>query len=503
MHTRDWIRATSRYFQVLAPVIALGGYLLLGEVWLLGVLALLPLATLLATPSHPSLSGRPEQEDLLTGLLTRDGFENRTQALFDNAEDGTKATAVFLLEINDFAEIRSHHGEAAADTLLRQSAFRMRAALRQTDLVARVGESRMAICLAPAPSLDDAACLQLASRLQAALEEPIALSIASILPSWSCGIHRTTCVPDGAEKALDRAAQALEDARRTGPSAIRLFTPALGRRSTRLRRIARDAHNALDHDQIEAWFQPQISTDTGQVTGVEALARWRHPKLGLVPPYEFLPLLQKYGLSERLSDRMLQLALSALRDWDKAGLGVPTIGVNFAAEELANPTLPDKIAWTLDRFNLTPERLTVEILESVALGGGESKVVTNVNRLASMGCPIDLDDFGTGQSSISAMRRLSVSRVKIDRSFVTRIDQDGEQQRMVTAILTMCERLGLDTVAEGVETPGEHAMLAQLGCTHVQGFGIARPLPYDETGPWIARHRDALIAPPAIGRSTG
>ncbi|MBR9842674.1 MAG: bifunctional diguanylate cyclase/phosphodiesterase [Rhodobacteraceae bacterium] len=502
MHAQDWMRATSRYFQVLAPVIALGGYLLLGELWLLSVLALLPLATFLATPSAPARTHLPEQEDMLTGLLTRDGFENRLRAFFVRPVEGQTATALFLLEITGFAEIKTRHGEAAADAVLRQSAFRIRAALRQSDLIARVSESRMAICLSPAPSLDDEACLQLATRLQTALEEPVALPVASILPGWSFGIHRCSLTADSAELAFDRAAQALEDALRTGPSALRLFTPALGRRATRHRRIAEDAGHALDRDQIEAWFQPQISTDTGAVTGFEALARWNHPQLGLVPPYDFLPLLQKYGQSERLSDRMLQHALSNIRAWDDAGLCVPSIGVNFAAEELANPTLPDKISWTLDRFDLAPERLTVEILESVALGPGDSTVIDNVNHLAAMGCPIDLDDFGTGHTSISAMRRLSVSRVKIDRSFVTRIDQDGDQQRMVAAILTMCERLGLETLAEGIETPGEHAMLAQLGCTHVQGFGIARPMPAAETAPWIARHNTTLSPPPTIGRGT-
>src|SRR6056297_2072839 len=135
MHAQHWIRATSRYFQVLAPVIALGGYLLIGELWLLGVLALLPLATYLATPAAPTRRHLPEQEDALTGLLTRDGFENRLQASFDRPDEDQTATALFLLELNGFAEIKSRHGEAAADAVLRQSAFRIRAALRQTDLV--------------------------------------------------------------------------------------------------------------------------------------------------------------------------------------------------------------------------------------------------------------------------------------------------------------------------------------------------------------------------------
>ncbi|MCW8843226.1 MAG: GGDEF domain-containing phosphodiesterase [Rhodobacteraceae bacterium] len=495
------MRATSRYFQLLAPLIALGGYLYLGEVWIFGVLALMPLATLFAAPDRDTAAHRPRQEDALTGFLTRDGFENQLHRSFAHPQEGRRATAFFIMEINDFPDIRLRHGEAAADAILRQSALRIQGAMRQTDIIARVGEARIAICLTPAPALDDEACLQLAARLQTALEEPIALPVASILPGWTFGLHRAKIAPDAADAALDRAVQALEDALRAGPSALRLFTPELGRRVTRHREIARDAGHALDRDQIEAWFQPQISCDTGKVSGVEALARWRHPHLGLVPPYDFLPLLQKYGQSERLADRMLHLALTALHKWDDAGLCVPCVGVNFAAEELANTALPDKIAWALDRFDLTPDRLAVEILETVATGPNDGIVTTNINRLAEMGCHIDLDDFGTGHTSMSAMRNLAVSRVKIDRSFVSRVDLDGDQQRMVAALLTMCEQLDLETVAEGVETAGEHTMLAQLGCTHVQGFGLARPMPFADTADWIAAHRGTLTAPPTIGPS--
>lgn len=500
MFAQNWMRATSRYFQVLAPVIALGGYLLLGEVWLLAVLALLPIASLIAPPGATTAPRTPDQRDTLTGVLTRDGFENALCTAFDRTGENGQASAIFLLELNGFADIRLRYGEAAADAVLKQAALRIRAALRQTDILARVGEARMGVFLTPAPSLDDEACLQLAARLQTALEEPVPLPMASILPEWTVGLHRVNLASDEAMAALDHAMQALEDALRVGPSALRLFTPALGRRATRQRQIAKDAGHALDRDEIEAWFQPQVSTDTGDIVGFEALARWRHPRLGLVPPYDFLPLIQKCGQSERLCDRMLQLALSALRDWDDKGLNVPTIGVNFAAEDLSNPALPDKIAWALDRFDLAPNRLSVEILESVAAGPSDGIVIETVNRIAEMGCAIDLDDFGTGHTSISAMRRLTVSRLKIDRSFVTHVDLDGEQRRIVAAILTMSERLGLETVAEGVETPGEHAMLAQLGCTCVQGFGIARPMPLSETTDWIATYRATLAPPPPIGR---
>jgi EAL domain-containing protein (putative c-di-GMP-specific phosphodiesterase class I) len=145
----------------------------------------------------------------------------------------------------------------------------------------------------------------------------------------------------------------------------------------------------------------------------------------------------------------------------------------------------DRIEWELDRHELTPDRLVIEVLETVVANRSEDVVIRNLAGLARLGCCLDLDDFGTGHASITSIRRFSIERIKIDRSFVTRIDDDLEQQKMVTAILTMAERLGLDTLAEGVETAAERAMLARLGCGHVQGFGIARPMPIKETDAWI------------------
>jgi EAL domain-containing protein (putative c-di-GMP-specific phosphodiesterase class I) len=168
------------------------------------------------------------------------------------------------------------------------------------------------------------------------------------------------------------------------------------------------------------------------------------------------------------------------------------VSVNFSAAELGSPQLPDRIRWALDRFHLEPGRLTVEILESVVTRTDNDMIVRNIAALSDMGCGIDLDDFGTGQTSLANIRRFALRRLKIDRSFVTRIDEDPGQQRVCSAILSLAERLGLETVAEGVETSGEQAMLAQIGFTHAQGFGIGRPMPYEETAEWMARHSARL-----------
>ncbi len=220
----------------------------------------------------------------------------------------------------------------------------------------------------------------------------------------------------------------------------------------------------------------------------------------MIPPSEFLVAIEQAGLSSRLTEEILRKSFLALREWDSAGLHVPSVGVNFSSEELQNPKLVEHIRWELDRFDLSPDRLTVEVLETVVSESNDDMITRNIAALSELGCRIDLDDFGTGHASIASIRRFAINRLKIDRSFVTRLDQDREQQNMIAAILTMSERLGLETLAEGVETAGEHAMLAQLGCGHVQGFGIGRPMPMDDATNWIRQYRESMPETACVGR---
>ncbi|MFZ1347524.1 MAG: EAL domain-containing protein, partial [Tabrizicola sp.] len=199
---------------------------------------------------------------------------------------------------------------------------------------------------------------------------------------------------------------------------------------------------------------------------------------------------------------MLTQSLVALAEFDRKGLRVPTVAVNFSAQELQDPQLPERLRWTLDRFQLAPARLTVEVLESVVAGEGDELIASNIGRIAAMGCGVDLDDFGTGNASITAIRRFALNRLKIDRSFIREVDQNRDQQKLVTAILSLAERLGLETLAEGVETQGEHALLAQLGCGHVQGYVIARPMPVEDLSGWLASHRDSYAQALKIGVKT-
>ena len=250
--------------------------------------------------------------------------------------------------------------------------------------------------------------------------------------------------------------------------------------------------NALENGQIGPWFQPQISADTGQVDGLEALARWDHPNRGVVLARDFVQGVAEHGLNCRLSEVMVGGALSTLASLDRQGKRVATVSVKFTAIELAEARLPDRIRWELDRFDLAPGRLRAEIREDAIAAVGDDVIAANIAALAKMGCLIDLDNFGNGQASISHLRRFPISRIKISRQLVARADRDKDQQAMINAVLTLAENLSLGTIAEGVETSGEHALLAQLGCGSVQGHSIAGPMRAADLPAWIEKHQSRL-----------
>lgn len=489
------------------PILAFLPALTLGAFWIGGELALLLVS--LGLPLFFAMAGafggwpmrHGVQRDSVTGLMLRDGFDHVVRQVFDDTETSGLKSACFVLELDDYAEAVDRHGQTSADTVVNRCGERIVSALRDGDTVARIGDSRFAICLMPVRQLDLELCIQLSGRLQAAVEEPVSLEGLSVYVSCSIGFCLRSRAPEGDGQAwFAAAADALADARQAAPSAIRAYSADIQRKTKARSDLRDEAAAALENGQIQPWYQPQISTDTGKVTGFEALARWSHPVHGMIPPDTFLPAIQEAGMMERLGQVMLYHALTALKAWDSAGLHVPRVGVNFATDELRNPGLVDKIRWELDRFELDADRLSVEILETVVTDNPDDTVTRNIAGLATLGCRIDLDDFGTGHASIASIRRFSVSRIKIDRSFVMKADRDPEQQRLIGAILTMAERLELETLAEGVETVGEHALLAQLGCDHVQGFGIARPMPFDQTLDWITTHTAKLQDAPKIGR---
>ncbi len=471
----------------------------LASFWFGGELALI--VTALAVPLSISLLGLYSKHTptALDGaaMLTDVNLRNQLIQALDQsllAPTAISRTSVcFAIELDEFKSIEERYGRKAGDQVLAKTAERIADALRDYDVIARVDPATFAVAMAPMRHCDLEVAIQMSGRLQEAIEMPVSIDATSIYISSSIGFCLSTRAPaERGEAMLDAALVAMVEARRNGPSAIRAFTPEMRARIEARHCMIEEVAGALDSGDIHPWFQPQVSTETGRITGFEALARWKHAQRGLVSPAEFLPAIEQAGMMERLGEAMLYHALTALKAWDSAGVAVPTVGVNFSPDELRNPKLVEKIKWELDRFEVEPGRLSIEVLESVVANSDDDVVTRNIAGLSQLGCLIDLDDFGTGHASISSIRRFAVSRIKIDRSFVMKVDEDPEQQRMIAAILMMAERLGLETLAEGVESLGEHSVLSQLGCGHVQGYGLARPMPFSDTIGWIDRHEQKL-----------
>lgn len=493
-----WLRRPE--LMVFLPAVTLAAFWIGGERVLLMVALGLPLLFLLAGAFRFHEQPPPALIEGYNGLAFRPQMIAQLDRILRDAPVTGRNTACLVLQFDDADLMLDRHGRAAQTEMIARSAERICAALREGDIVARLEGGGLAVALAAQRRLDLEGLVQMAARLQAAISPPISIDAARHYVSCSIGFCLGAQLADASGAALLDAAQvAADEALRNGPGALRGFSTEMPRKRADREALRAMLEHALDTGEIRAHFQPQLCTDTGAVSGFEALARWHHPERGIVPPIEFLGALEDAGLSERLGETMLFEALSALTRWDRAGENVPTVAVNFSAAELRNPRLVERIQWELDRFDLAPERLTVEVLETVVAGTENDMIVRNIAALARLGCGIDLDDFGTGHAGITNIRRFSVRRLKIDRSFVTRVDEDREQQRIVSAILSLAEQLGLATLAEGVETPGEHAMLAQLGCGHVQGFGIGRPMPFEQTQAWMADHRARNPAPPRIG----
>ena len=473
------------------PALMLGGYWFGGEGVLLFSALTFPALFAIAGLFGKSRADADGRREGLTDLLMRDAAVRRLDRLLGQANG--RMCACFAIEVDDFEGLLQRDGVRMGEHVLRNVANRLQGVMRKSDAVFKLDGPRFGVIVADLPSGELETLIQIAGRYQTCAEEPVSLDGIKVYLSVSVGFAPGSVEGRATGSTMLSAAEiALEEALIHGAASIRAFAPDMRERADRRGALATELSEALDNGEIRPWFQPQVATESGDVTGIEALARWEHPTRGTMPPAEFLDMIRSMGFAGRLSEVILSKSLAALHDWEGNGLRIPAVSVNFSSEELRDPRLCDRVRWELDRFDLAPERLIIEVMETVIADGHSDMILRNLTQLSELGCQIDLDDFGTGHASITNIRRFGVHRIKIDRSFVTKLDTDRDQRSLVAAVLTMAERLGLDTLAEGVETVGEYAILAQMGCAHAQGFAIARPMPASSVPEWHNGYREKL-----------
>ncbi len=422
--------------------------------------------------------------DGLTGLPNRTLLTERLQlALHDRIPTPERPTpglaptppvppTVLLLDLNKFKEVNDALGHHVGDALLQVVATRLRACVPASATVARLGGDEFAVLLpATSPTEEDSPAV--ARAITQALRTPISLTEAVVSTTASIGIAAASPGLSSAD-VLRHADTAMYSAKDAG-LACAIYTGELDLgRAERLALLA-DLHLALERDELELRYQPQLDLRTGEISSVEALVRWRHPTQGLMNPDAFIPLAEASGLIEALTHRVLQLALAQSRAWRDAGIDM-VVAVNLSAHNVNVPNLAEHVAAELVSAGVPANRLVLELTESAVMGDAE-RTVPILQRLADTGVTLSLDDFGTGYSSLSYLQRLPVSEVKIDRSFVAGMaaESDGASSVLVRSILSLGVSLGLRVVAEGVEDAAVLARLRGLGCDLAQGYFIGRP----------------------------
>lgn len=473
-------RLSSVHVSLALPILMIAGYAIGQTVGLaiVGVVCTLALGIVLLRPNSTTNSRSP--------LRNRDDI---VQFAEDCLKSNSGGVGVFTLEIDRFKSLNEQFDHLSLTAIAHECARRLAAGIRAGDVASQIDRSTFVVVTGPEPGMELENAIQIASRLQATLSKPVRIGSGLVQISVSVGFCLSNRLRETTTEGMFLASTtAMIEAQRNGPGAVRSYSDAMRDRIASRRDLASDVDAAFDAGQITASFQPQLSTADRTITGFEALARWHHPRLGPVSPADFLPAMHDAGALNRLGQLMVQQALQAINEWDRQGFDIPRVAVNFSSIELSNPSLVNDIRAQLAVHSLTADRLGIEVLETVIASEANSTLIDNLAALADLGCTIDLDDFGTGHASITSIRQFSIARIKIDRSFVSQIDDDREQQDMVAAIMTMADRLGVDALAEGVETQAEEMMLARLGCGHIQGFGVAHPMPLSETSSWITGH---------------
>ena len=421
--------------------------------------------------------------DALTGLPNRLVVQSRfEQATAQAARTGAKV-AVLLLDLDNFKTVNDSLGHLTGDSLLKAVANRLRECARETDTISRQGGDEF---LAVFAQLDDAEAVgSTIERLVQCFQAPCVADGQEIPVSFSLGI---SLYPDDGKDfgtLLQKADIAMYQAKAAGRNTYRFFDEAMNVASAENLQMRNGLRLALDRGEFVLHYQPQIELATGRVVGAEALLRWRHPELGLVPPGRFIPVAEESGLIVPIGDWVLHEVCRQAVAWRDAGLPLDSIAVNLSAVQFGRGNVESVVRSALSASGLAPSCLELELTESILIQNVES-VLTTVKRLKLLGVKLSIDDFGTGYSSLSYLKRFAFDKLKIDQSFIRDLATDAENAAIVRAILQMAHGLGLKTIAEGVETQPALERLLALRCDEAQGYLVARPMPADQLAAYLA-----------------
>jgi diguanylate cyclase (GGDEF)-like protein/PAS domain S-box-containing protein len=413
--------------------------------------------------------------DPLTNLPNRTRLLQLLEDAFDNADPDSLISLLFL-DLDRFKQVNDTYGHDTGDLLLAQVADRIRAVLRPSDTVARLGGDEFVILCEDI--VDEAHALGVAKRIASAIEgRPFVLGDVELPVTSSVGVAISSLADAHSEALLRDADAAMYRAKDQGRARLELFDDAMRRRNALRLELTDQLADGLERGEIRVHYQPCVDLRTGHTIAMEALARWQHPERGLLNPKEFIGLAEETGLIVGLGLAVLTAACEQGARWEaELGERAPRIHVNLSPRQILAPNLPALVRGVLERTDLDPRRLCLEITESVLMDDTDVAVST-LSSLKRLGVGLAIDDFGTGYSSLSYLRRFPVDVLKIDGSFVETLGPDPADSAFVGAIVNLAHSLGLEAIAEGVETQEQLARLRLLGCQGAQGYYFAPPRP--------------------------
>jgi diguanylate cyclase (GGDEF)-like protein len=419
--------------------------------------------------------------DRLTGLPNRTQFRDQVQSAIERSEPEGDGLAVLMLDLDRFKHVNDVLGYAFGDRLLAAVAERLRGQmLRREDLIARLGGDEFAVLL---PHGGLAQGQAFAERVAAAFATPLHLDDHLIDLSAGVGIACWPIHATDAETLLSRAEIAMYSAKRRTAGA-QIYDPTIDSTSAQTLSLLTELRRAVDQDELRLYLQPKIALASGRVGGAEALIRWQHPTRGLVPPMAFIPFAEQTGFIRNLTLWMFE---EGARQWATlASLGLTRMSINLSTRDLLDQDLPDKLDTLLARHRVPARAFCLEITESAIMDDPDRAEAT-LARLHQRGFELSIDDFGTGYSSLAYLKRLPVSELKIDKSFVMAMERDEGDAKIVRSTIDLAHNLGLKVVAEGVENQAVYDALRTLTCDEAQGFFMSKPLPVNEFVAWTAR----------------
>ncbi|SHL89636.1 diguanylate cyclase/phosphodiesterase with PAS/PAC sensor(s) [Nitrosospira sp. Nsp11] len=420
--------------------------------------------------------------DPLTGLPNRTLFADRMRVAIGNAERYSFRLALLFIDLDRFKLVNDSLGHEIGDKLLKIVAERMHSVVRLTDTVSRMGGDEFIVLLSQIEAPEDAG--RVAGKLIEAVSQPYIIELHELVLTASIGI---SIYPDHGKEAsslLRNADASMYSAKEAGRNLYRFYSEESTSRATERLSLERDLRRAVEQNEIYSVYQPQIELATGRVIGAEAFTRWRHPSRGLVSPAIFIPLAEDTGLILSLGERVLRESCTRARQWGERGFDFG-VSVNVSAVQFRQEDFTDVVLRVLVDTGLSPERLQLEVTESVVMQGVES-VVQKMGILDAHGIKVAIDDFGTGYCSLSYLRQFTVDRLKIDQSFIRDLPEDADARAIVGAIVAMGRSLGLRVIAEGVETEAQADFLQSIECDESQGYLYARPMMIDDFETWLA-----------------